>query len=571
MSNQAPAVNREYVLSDSETILSKTDPKGNFIYVNQDCLNISGYAEIELLGKHQSIMRHPDMPKAISEDFWKTLSAGKTWVGIMKNRTKSGNFYWVETNAAPILESGKVVGYISIRVKPTAEQIKAADAAYKALNNGSTRIEIRQGKAVERALFEHLNFLKKRSIKAKLIASGGLFAIFSLASAALSWRTMNPVGIAMAPWATAAALLCAITSLTVMPLLYRGIVLPLQGARRDIERMSNGDLSGKIDADGYDELAAVMQALRILQTNVKLLVGQIKEATDFVNDGAYEIASGNADLSARTESQASSLEQTASAMEELTGTVRQNADNAQQANQLVVIASGIAAKGGDAVAQVVRTMGSIRDSSRKINDIIGVIDGIAFQTNILALNAAVEAARAGEQGRGFAVVASEVRNLAQRSAGAAKEIKQLIGDSVDKVDVGSTLVNAAGQTMEQIVSSVERAADIMREITAASQEQSAGIEQVNQAITQMDETTQQNAALVEQAATAAASMQEQAVRLAQLVSAFKLTSDRAGVQAIPVRSPLQAGPGKAPQRMMQLAAAAPALKPQKLALTRKST
>lgn len=249
MSKQAPAVNREYVLSDSETILSKTDPKGNFIYVNRDCLNISGYAESELLGKHQSIMRHLDMPKAISEDFWKTLSAGKTWVGIMKNRTKSGNFYWVETNAAPILESGRVVGFISIRVKPTAEQIQAADVAYKALNNGSTRIEIRQGKAVERSVSERLNIFKKMSIKARIVALGGTLAIFSLASAALSWRAISSDGAAIAPWAAAAALLCAITSLALIPLLYRGIVLPLQRARRDIERMSNGDLSGKIDAD----------------------------------------------------------------------------------------------------------------------------------------------------------------------------------------------------------------------------------------------------------------------------------------------------------------------------------
>jgi len=227
-------------------------------------------------------------------------------------------------------------------------------------------------------------------------------------------------------------------------------------------------------------------------------------------------------LSSRTESQASSLEETASSMEELTATVKQNADNARQANQLVVSASDFAVKGGNVVGQVVQTMGSIKESSRKIVDIIGVIDGIAFQTNILALNAAVEAARAGEQGRGFAVVAAEVRNLAQRSAGAAKEIKALIGDSVEKVDTGSRLVDEAGQTMEQIVTSVKHVADIMSEITAASQEQSAGIGEINQAITQMDEMTQQNAALVEQAAAAAESMQEQAALLAEAVAAFKL-------------------------------------------------
>ncbi|HEY8606887.1 MAG TPA: methyl-accepting chemotaxis protein, partial [Noviherbaspirillum sp.] len=244
-----------------------------------------------------------------------------------------------------------------------------------------------------------------------------------------------------------------------------------------------------------------------------------------------EIASGNADLSSRTESQASSLEETASSMEELTSTVKQNAENARQANQLVVSASDVALRGGEVVGQVVQTMASIKDSSRKIVDIIGVIDGIAFQTNILALNAAVEAARAGEQGRGFAVVAAEVRSLAQRSAGAAKEIKSLIGDSVEKVDAGSNLVDVAGKTMGEIVTSVKHVADIMNEISAASQEQSSGIEEVNRAIAQMDEMTQQNAALVEQAAAAADSMQTQAAALAQAVAVFRVDGAAAAAAA----------------------------------------
>jgi methyl-accepting chemotaxis protein len=251
-------------------------------------------------------------------------------------------------------------------------------------------------------------------------------------------------------------------------------------------------------------------------------VGQVRLGTETISTASREIANGNADLSARTEAQASSLEQTTSSMEELTSTVKQNAENARQANQLVVSASDVATRGGDVVGQVVETMGSIKESSRKIVDIIGVIDGIAFQTNILALNAAVEAARAGEQGRGFAVVASEVRSLAQRSAAAAKEIKTLIGDSVEKVDVGSRLVDQAGRTMDEIVTSVRHVADIMNEIASASAEQSSGIEQVNRAVSQMDEMTQQNAALVEQAAAAAASMQDQAVTLAQAVAVFRL-------------------------------------------------
>ncbi|NGZ85652.1 methyl-accepting chemotaxis protein [Duganella aceris] len=305
----------------------------------------------------------------------------------------------------------------------------------------------------------------------------------------------------------------------------RSITLPLAGAVAVAQKVAAGELTSQVTVEGKDETSELLQALKDMNESLAKTVGDVRNGTELISTASQEIASGNADLSARTESQASSLEETASSMEELTSTVKQNADNARQANQLAVSASSVAEKGGTVVAQVVETMGSIKASSSKIVDIIGVIDGIAFQTNILALNAAVEAARAGEQGRGFAVVATEVRNLAQRSAGAAKEIKELIGDSVGKVDAGSKLVDEAGQTMDLIVTSIRQVADIMGEITAATQEQSNGIEEVNQAITQMDEMTQQNAALVEEAAAAAESMQEQAQMLAQAVSIFKLSHD----------------------------------------------
>ncbi len=298
------------------------------------------------------------------------------------------------------------------------------------------------------------------------------------------------------------------------------------------ERIASGDLTGKIEIDSHDETGQLLESLREMNQGLAQIVGEVRNGADSIATATEQISAGNADLSQRTEEQASALEETASSMEELTSTVKQNADNAQQANQLAISASGVAVKGGDVINKVVRTMESITDSSRKISDIIGVIDGIAFQTNILALNAAVEAARAGEQGRGFAVVAAEVRSLAQRSAAAAKEIKTLIEDSVGKVQDGSKLVEEAGHTTQEIVTSIKRVTDIMAEISAASLEQSSGIEQVNTAITQMDDVTQQNAALVEEAAAAAESLEEQALQLVQVVTRFKIESAAAGTQRI---------------------------------------
>ncbi|MGK5080948.1 methyl-accepting chemotaxis protein [Janthinobacterium sp. HLX7-2] len=311
----------------------------------------------------------------------------------------------------------------------------------------------------------------------------------------------------------------------------RSITRPITRAVEVAEAVSAGDLTSHIVVESRDETGQLMHALKNMNDKLVSIVGQVRAGTDSISTASSEIAAGNLDLSSRTEQQASSLEETASSMEELTSTVKLNADNARSANQLAIDASHIASKGGVVVSEVVSTMGSINDSSRKIVDIISVIDAIAFQTNILALNAAVEAARAGEQGRGFAVVASEVRNLAQRSSQAAKEIKGLIDDSVQKVEAGSQLVDKAGRTMDEIVQSISHVTQIMNQITDASDEQRAGIEQVNQAIGQMDQVTQQNAALVEEAAAAAESMQEQAAKLADVVGLFKLDATQQYVSA----------------------------------------
>jgi methyl-accepting chemotaxis protein len=363
--------------------------------------------------------------------------------------------------------------------------------------------------------------------------------------------------------ATSVRLQMTLTALLILLVIVCGVTLkasivgPLVAAIGIARRVAKGDLTADVKVTSTDEVGQLLEALRDMNNALRALVTDVMQGAGSIAAASNEIASGNMELSSRTEEQASSLEETASSMEELTSTVKQTSDNARQANQLAASASDVAAKGGMVVGQVIDTMASINTSSKKIVDIISVIDGIAFQTNILALNAAVEAARAGEEGRGFAVVAGEVRNLAQRSAAAAKEIKALIDDSVGKVEQGSTLVANAGSTMEEIVLSITRVTDIMAEITSATSEQTLGIEQINEAIAQMDQATQQNASLVEEAAAASETMQRQASDLAEAVSVFKLDDDAAPVRVAPparASAPVAPRARVAPPRQKRLAA-----------------
>jgi len=435
------------------------------------------------------------------------------------------------------VESLKVVRLIEARYWPVAQSIvKASNEGRK---DDATAQLVRECVPLLAELKDGLaKFSKQNSDQ----ADQTLANLNDAASQGIAWL-----------WALGAASL--VLGMGLAWVIQRSVVKPLLFASDALERISKGDLTQTIHAQGKDEIHHMLGNLHTMQSSLQSVVGSIRSGIDSIGTASAEIAAGNQDLSARTEQAASNLEETAASMEQLTSTVRQSADAARQANQLAASASEIAVRGGNVVGQVVTTMDEINASSKKISDIIGVIDAIAFQTNILALNAAVEAARAGEQGRGFAVVASEVRSLAQRSAEAAKEIKGLIGSSVDRVEAGSRLVAEAGKTMSEIVGSVQRVSDIIGEITAAAGEQSDGIGQVNVAVNQLDQMTQQNAALVEESTVAAESLKDQAARLAQVVQVFRIASTPVqpvtaprGLPAPPAKSAARPSPAAAPKR-----------------------
>ncbi|MFH0130243.1 methyl-accepting chemotaxis protein [Variovorax sp. VaC1] len=522
-----PITDIEYELSQDAALVSRTDLKGRITYVNPAFIEASGYAVGELMGKAHNIVRHPDVPPEAFADLWQTLGQGLPWTGLIKNRRKNGDFYWVLANVTPINRNGRVQGYMSVRSRPARADVAAADALYRRIREGDAKgIEIVQGEVAQRGWMNPLAQLRRVPVRRRVFGATVLAALLSLGFGAVGWMEASKLAAASGAhsWlpgvVAVGGVAAALAWVGLGQFLGRTVFRPLDEALDVARAIAGGDLA-RFEIRPGDEITGLLRALNQMSANLFAIVADVGTNVAGVMSASSQIASGNQDLSSRTEQQASSLEQTAASMEELTSTVKQNADNARQANQLAVSASEVAVKGGNVVSQVVDTMGSIDASSKKIVDIIGVIDGIAFQTNILALNAAVEAARAGEQGKGFAVVASEVRSLAQRSASAAKEIKTLIGDSVEKVAAGSKQVAQAGRTMEEIVGSVKRVTDIMGEITTASQEQTSGIEQINQAIAQMDQVTQQNAALVEEAFATAQTLQEQADGLVRAVRVFR--------------------------------------------------
>jgi aerotaxis receptor len=534
MRKNLPVTNREVPLDDDQAIVSKTDLDGNIVYVNPCFIDVSGFAEHELIGQPQNIVRHPDMPAAAFADLWTSIRAGTPWTGIVKNRCRNGDHYWVKANITPIREQGRTTGYMSVRTKPTREQIAAASAAYAALRAGSNAVEIRNGQLVQRGLRHLVARLSHVSLAMRIWLSTSIVNVLLVIVCFASLIGDDSSSVALRYGIFGATFAGLLINVFLWYTLRTGVLRPLAQALQGARAIAAGDLSTTFNAHGTDEVGQLLRALQQMNSNLIATIRDVRVNVETMAVATRQIAAGNSDLSGRTEAQAASLEQTAASVDEFSSTVKANADNSQQANELAVAASGVAEEGGTIVSEVIATMDEINSSSKRIVDIIGLIEGIAFQTNILALNAAVEAARAGEQGRGFAVVAGEVRSLAQRSSAAAKDIKELIEVSVDKVSAGMERAQRAGATMEQVVSSVKQVTSIMQEISIASREQSLGVDQVNQAIAHMDEVTQQNAALVEEAAAAANSLAEEAHGLTQAVSLFKFgrLTTRAG-RAVP--------------------------------------
>ena len=516
-----PVIDKEFPFPAGETLVSTTDLKGRILYCNPPFISVSGFTKEELLGQPHNLIRHPDMPEEAYRDMWDTISKGNPWSAPVKNRRKDGTHYWVMANVTPLMDGDRPGGYMSVRTMPTREQVDAAENLYAKM-----RAEKQAGRMVHTLNAGSLvvNTFGGRLKRALSIGISGQLMLLSFVIAALaiagcvlvtqqltgSWMMFGEIGLAL------------VLGLLGGWQLRRMTIAPLQDLLKFANRMAAGDLTQKLDVTRNDDIGRLMRALSQLNVNLQSIVRDARTEVDHMRDATAEIAAGNQDLSSRTESQASSLEETAASMEQITGTVKLSVDSAQQAAVLAEQTIAVAQRSSEAVGQVTDTMHRISESSHRIGEIIQVIDSIAFQTNILALNAAVEAARAGEQGRGFAVVAAEVRALAQRTTGAAKEIKQLIDESTDKVQAGNRLTEAAQQTMRDALESVRQVGTMISEISSGAREQLAGISQINEAMAQMDTITQQNAALVEEIAASAMQLQGQASTVAETVQVFRL-------------------------------------------------
>jgi aerotaxis receptor len=517
-----PITQQEFAFPKGETLVSTTDLKGRILYCNPMFIAVSGYSREELLGQPHNLIRHPDMPEEAFRDMWSTIEKGHPWSAAVKNRRKDGSYYWVMANVTPLMDGDKPVAYMSVRTEATRAQIQASETLYATMRGEKERglliHALHRGRVVKRTLLGRLTEALTPRLSGRinvtlisaavlLVAAGALFA-----TADMLWELLG-VGLIAGTLAGASMYLHA------------SILSPLRDLRDFANRMAAGDLTQHKDVSRNDEMGQLATALYQLTVNLQAVVRDARTQSIQMTHATGEIAAGNVDLSQRTENQASSLETTAASIEEITGSVKHSADSAESAAKLADGAAQVTQRGSDAVNLVVKTMQEVRDSSHRISDITGVIEGIAFQTNILALNAAVEAARAGEHGRGFAVVASEVRTLSQRTSTAAREIKQLINDAAAKIETGYLQTDSASKTMDESLMAVQQVSRLISEVSLSAKEQLTAISLVNTAVTDMESITQQNAALVEQIAAAASSVQGQAEVMTSTVQVFHLQGD----------------------------------------------
>lgn len=521
MRTNLPITQREYAFPAGQALVSTTDLQGRILYCNPAFIEVSGYIREELLGQPHNMIRHPDMPEEAFRDMWQTIESGQPWSGLVKNRRKNGDHYWVMANVTPLLDGDRPVGYMSVRTLPDRQQVSEAETLYARMREAASRggggPRLQAGRlAPQGVLTRGLDRLqgdghwRTQALCLLGVASGwGGAQLMSLWPGQLAATA-------------AAALLAAGVSVGVAALIRRQNQEPLKELLRFANRLAAGDLTGQLPTGQPGLSGRLARALNQLSVNLMAIVGDTRAGVEQLRHTSHDLASGNRNLAERTESQASSLEQTSASMAEITETVRHSADTARDVADVARQAADVTARSTEAVKEVTVTVEAIADASRRIREITQVIDGIALQTNLLALNAAVEAARAGEQGRGFGVVAGEVRQLAQRTSVAAREIKDLIEDAGLKVEAGSEQTRRACGTMEEAQAAVQRMSELVAGISAGASEQLNGISQINEAVSHMDQLTQKNAALVDELSSASETVTGQAQAVTEAVAVFRL-------------------------------------------------
>ncbi|ATA26832.1 chemotaxis protein [Brenneria goodwinii] len=504
-----PVTQQEYLLDMDTTLMSTTDKDSHITYANSAFINVSGFAESELINQPHNIVRHPDMPVEAFADMWSTLKQGDSWTGLVKNRRNNGDYYWVRANVTPVYHQNQLTGYISVRNTPSADEIKQAEPLYAAMKKKQAgNRKLYKGLVVRSGIFSPLSILQKLSVRWRLrlaVLTAGIIPVL------LSVAGVNPI------WLTAITLPLILLLDT---FLQRQITRPLKTILKQAQHVVSGRKAKPIRLNRVDELGLLLRAINQFGLNLRSLVDDVSTQVNGMTDVSQKLAENNIALNTRTEETSANLQQTAAAIEQITAAVQQSSETASQATQMAETASRTAIKGGEIMKETIGMMDSISNASNKIVDIISVIDSIAFQTNILALNAAVEAARAGVQGKGFAVVAAEVRNLAQHSASAAKEIKALIDDNVKSVKSGGNMVENASKHISNMVHEVLQVSTMIKEISNAAHEQTSALELINTSIAHIEEMTQRNTDMVTQSTETAEELNNQSKRLNSAINVY---------------------------------------------------